>query len=80
MLMNNGVDMNNVMMIWGELYVLMIKCNYQRKEQCSPMKKNNIDSIKALFPSNFSKFVINPLKLLPNVALVWLMDKRALGS
>ena len=36
--MDNGVDMNNVMMIWGEINVLMMKCNYQRKEQCSPMK------------------------------------------
>jgi len=38
MMMNNGVDMNNVMMIWGELNALMKRCNYQRKEKCSPMK------------------------------------------
>jgi len=38
MLMNNGVDLNNVMMICGEINVVMKKCNYQSKEQCSPMK------------------------------------------
>jgi len=36
--MNNGVDMNNVMMILGEFNLLMKKWNYQSKEQCIPMK------------------------------------------
>ena len=31
LLMYSGVDMNNVMMIMGELNVLMIKVNYHRK-------------------------------------------------
>lgn len=31
MLMYNVVDMNNVMIIWCELKVLMVKCNYQSK-------------------------------------------------
>lgn len=39
MLMNNDVNLNNVMIQWGELNVLMEKCNYQSKEQCSPMEK-----------------------------------------
>ena len=36
--MNNDVNMNNVMMLRGELNVLMKKCNYQSKEQYSPKK------------------------------------------
>jgi len=39
MMMNNDVNLNNGMIIWGELNVLMKKCNYQNKEQYSPMKK-----------------------------------------
>lgn len=38
MLMNNDVNMYNVMMLWGEINVLMKKCNYQSKEQYRPMK------------------------------------------
>ena len=44
MLLNNDVHMNNVMILWGELNVLMKKCNYQSKEQYSPMKKFNMVS------------------------------------
>ena len=36
--MNNGVDMNNVIMIWGELNVFMMKCNYRSKEKCDPLE------------------------------------------
>jgi len=36
--MNNGVDLNNVKVISGEINVLMKKFNYQSKEQCSLMK------------------------------------------
>lgn len=38
MLMNNGVNLNNVIMLWGELNVITKKCNYQSKEKCIPMK------------------------------------------
>ena len=37
--MNNDVNMNNVMMLWGEFNMLMDKCNYKSKEQYSPIKK-----------------------------------------
>ena len=37
--MNNGVDLNNVMMIWGELNVLMKKCNYQKQRTMWPYEK-----------------------------------------
>jgi len=36
MFLNNDVNMNNVMMVWGELNVLMKKENYQSKEQYIP--------------------------------------------
>lgn len=38
MLMNNDEKLNNIILLWGELNALMKKCNYQSKEQCSPMK------------------------------------------
>ena len=38
MLMDNGVDLNNLMMIWVEINVLMMKLNYQRKEKCKLMR------------------------------------------
>lgn len=37
-MMNNDEKLNNVMMLWGELNVLMNKYNYQSKEQYIPMK------------------------------------------
>ena len=43
--MYNGVDLNTLMMIWGELNALMMKCNHQSKEQCVPMKFNKRFSI-----------------------------------
>ena len=42
MMNNTNVDLNNVMNIWGELNVLMKKCNYQSKQKCSPLKKINM--------------------------------------
>lgn len=36
--MNSDVNMNNFMMLRGELNVLMKKCNYQSKEQFVPNK------------------------------------------
>ena len=36
----DGVDRNNVMMIWRVLNVLTKKCNYQSKEQCSRLKNS----------------------------------------
>jgi len=38
MFLNNDVNLNNVMMSWGENNMEMIKCNYQSKEQYSPKK------------------------------------------
>ena len=46
MLLNNDVNMNNVMMLWGEFNVLMNKCNYQSKEQYT--KKGEVRMLKFL--------------------------------
>lgn len=40
MLLNNDVNMNNLMMLWGELNVLMKKCNYQSKGHIALRKSN----------------------------------------
>jgi len=42
MLMNNGVDLNNVMMIWGELNVLMKKWIIEAKNNVALWKINMV--------------------------------------
>lgn len=38
MLLNNNVNLNNIIMLWGECNVLMKKCDYQSKDQYIPKK------------------------------------------
>ncbi len=42
MLLNNVVKLNNVMMLWGEFNMEIMKCNYQSKEQYDPNKNINM--------------------------------------